>query len=180
MTGHVKVSGSFKTIDSIGTKVSGNWKTVSNAYVKVSGVWKEWFATGGGGGGDVVTVPAVVTNNYVTYNPPFETTSTCSIGFNRNGTTVASNTSPADWVAPSSPSVGDAYEIRATVLSGDTPSGSALNTWLPLSTARSWSLTASGPTQSKSCDLSVEIGLLGTSTPLSTNTSTITAAIDTA
>ena len=33
------------------------------------------------------------------------------------------------------------YEVRATKLSGDTPTGSALATWLPLSSTQAWTLT---------------------------------------
>ena len=35
------------------------------------------------------------------------------------------------------------YEIRAELLSGSSPSGDSLNTWLSLSTSRSWNLSSS-------------------------------------
>lgn len=44
MSGHVKVSGSWKDVSSVNVKVSGAWKSVSEAYIKVSGVWKQWLA----------------------------------------------------------------------------------------------------------------------------------------
>lgn len=144
-------------------------------YVKVSGVWKQWFAPGGGGG--TVTVPAAAASASEEYNPPFITGVTATLSFLRNGTTSATGTSPANWISPDSSTVGDSYEIRATVLSGDTPSGSALNTWLPLSSTRLWDLTALGPASSKSTSLTIEIGLLGTSTALSSNTCSIEASI---
>jgi hypothetical protein len=68
--------------------------------------------------------------------------------------------------------VGD-YEVRATA-SGDTPTGSALNTWLALSTTRSWDLTAS-PGNFLSTTLTVEIRDTATSTVRATATVNMTS-----
>lgn len=56
--------------------------------------------------------------------------------------------------------VGD-YEARAHNQGGDAPSGAALDTWLALSSTRSWSLVAGVP-QNLSCTLLVEIRLVST------------------
>lgn len=44
MTGHVKIGGAWKDVDSVSVRVGGAWKEVSNGYTKIAGVWKEWFA----------------------------------------------------------------------------------------------------------------------------------------
>lgn len=45
MTGHVKVSGTWRTLSTLNAKVSGTWRTVSTGYVKVSGTWRSFFAS---------------------------------------------------------------------------------------------------------------------------------------
>jgi len=53
MTGHVKVSGTWRTLSTLSVKVSGTWRNVTAGYVKVSGTWRTFF------GG--VTAPGQVT-----------------------------------------------------------------------------------------------------------------------
>lgn len=48
-----------------------------------------------------------------------------------DGSWVVPNTSAANW------------EVRATVLSGSTPTGSATGSWLALTSDRTWTVTAS-------------------------------------
>jgi hypothetical protein len=48
-----------------------------------------------------------------------------------------------NWITPTS-AAGSAYEIRMTVNSGSTPSGSATASWLALGTTRTWDLSQSG------------------------------------
>ena len=48
-----------------------------------------------------------------------------------------------NWITPTS-AAGSNYDIRLTVNSGSTPSGSAPNIWLSLGTTRSWAITQSG------------------------------------
>ena len=43
MTGHVKVSGTWRTLSNLYVKVSGTWRSVSTGYVKVSGTWRTFF-----------------------------------------------------------------------------------------------------------------------------------------
>jgi hypothetical protein len=42
------------------------------------------------------------------------------------------------WHDPLQPGVGGSYWIRATVVSGSSPTGAALNTWLPLNISYEW------------------------------------------
>lgn len=51
-----------------------------------------------------------------------------------------------DWVTPTSATVRYSHEIRATYVSGPTPTGSALGSWLSLSSTRSWSNDTVGTT----------------------------------
>jgi hypothetical protein len=67
------------------------------------------------------------------------------------------------------------YDVMATLVSGDTPSGSPLGTWLNCGTDRSWSLTA--VTGGKTCELTVSIGHAGTSTALASGSITISALV---
>lgn len=74
----------------------------------------------------------------------------------------------------SSYSPGD-FEVRATLNSGDTPSGN-LGTWNNLGTARSWAL-AETTVGTLSCSLLIEIGYSGQNVALDSATITITAVV---
>lgn len=85
------------------------------------------------------------------------------VRFNSDGTVdqlqggVASQIdSDTDWVRPEALAPG-AYQVRATLVSGDTPSGS-LGSWLDLTSNRLWEITQSGD-GSKSSELLIEVGL---------------------
>lgn len=43
MSGSIKISGTYKAVDSAYVKVSGSWKSVIKGYTKVNGVWKQWY-----------------------------------------------------------------------------------------------------------------------------------------
>ena len=66
------------------------------------------------------------------------------------------------------------YEARATVLSGDPPNSGTLNTWLALSTTRSWSQTQTTPGV-RSGEITVEIRDATTLAILDSATINITA-----
>jgi hypothetical protein len=65
------------------------------------------------------------------------------------------------WVNP--PSAAADYEVRATLISGDTPTGT-LNTWLNLGTTRTWLLMAAST--ALRCSLTIEIRRSGGTTVL--------------
>lgn len=46
MTGHIKVSGAWKDVDTVHAKVSGAWKEIDEGYTKVGGVWKQFYSAG--------------------------------------------------------------------------------------------------------------------------------------
>jgi hypothetical protein len=64
----------------------------------------------------------------------------------------------ANWFSPTKADAGSSYWVRATLVSGNTPSGT-LNTWLALSGTRGWTLTApaGGSVQNRSCTLQMQI-----------------------
>ena len=48
-----------------------------------------------------------------------------------------------NWIAPTS-AAGSAYDIRMTVNTGSTPTGSTTGIWLSLGTTRTWTISQSG------------------------------------
>jgi hypothetical protein len=102
-----------------------------------------------------------------------------SITFESDGDIISNsqlgaNLDEGDWVNPKSAAPGS-YEIRATLVSGDTPVGT-LGSWLALTSNRTWSLTKlSGVAGSRQSELTVEIRL-GT-TVLDTTTVTLSAEV---
>lgn len=62
------------------------------------------------------------------------------------------------WGTPTGGTPGNGYWIRATLVSGSTPSGSPLNTWLQLSSTRSWSnFRSNSSVGTTTCTLTIEI-----------------------
>lgn len=89
---------------------------------------------------------------------------------------AASSVSPSytqfeQWI--SAPALAGDYEVRVTA-TGDTPTGSALGTWLALSSTRSWELIAS-PGGTLTATLTVEIRDTATATVRDTATVTMTS-----
>lgn len=76
------------------------------------------------------------------------------------------------WLAPQTNI--DQYEIRATVLSGDTPDGT-IGTWDALTTNQYYSLTAP-PATLLSCELTIEIRWTGNNVVQDSATYTITSS----
>jgi len=103
--------------------------------------------SGGGGAIDVAEGAAFA---QIAFESDGDIVSTTSVGSSDDG----------DWIAPKAVAPS-AYEIRAHKDSGATPDGSALDTWLPLTSNRSWSLTQSGA-GAKSASLTISIRIGGT------------------
>lgn len=73
----------------------------------------------------------------------------------------------AEWSSDKRTGLGDAYECRATLVSGPAPAGDALNTWLPLTVSRSWSQEQTG-IGSQLTVIDVDIGFAGVNSPIVT------------
>lgn len=101
---------------------------------------------------------------------------TATITYYTNGDVTHSNAASGQlWFDPTSTGIGDLYEIYVSVSSGVTPSGT-LNTWLALSSNRTWSVTdAINDGSSRSSTLAVQIRDAATQTVQDTATVTLTA-----
>jgi hypothetical protein len=119
-----------------------------------SGIWVTYWPPGAGGGQS--TVVSFNGGSIIAFSL---TTATAGVTFRDDGTVVQDkngNTSVLEnWAAPTQSGLGSSYEVRATLQSGTTPSGT-LGTWLSISTNPTWSLTATSGT-AKNCDLLIEV-----------------------
>lgn len=74
-------------------------------------------------------------------------TATVALTAYRNGDLVGTGDSVSfsdTWIASGGSTIGDYYQVRLTVLSGTSPtSGSAVNSWLDLSSDQVWALSRS-------------------------------------
>lgn len=76
---------------------------------------------------------------------------------------------PGEWVSSgASATVGDGFEVLATLLSGASSSGDVFGAWLQINAARQWSFAAAG-------SYKLEVRPFGGGTILDTATITITA-----
>lgn len=104
-------------------------------------------------------------------------TANAAISFLSNGqqtTTRNGSTSiVANWVTP--PFTAPEWEIRAVLDSGDTPSGSAIGSWLPLTSDRTWSLAVTFPETAQSY-LTFQFRKLGATLPEATITGNLISA----
>lgn len=76
------------------------------------------------------------------------------------------------WLSPVE-NVGD-YEIYATLLSGDTPTGT-LGAWTSLATSQEYTLQETTPSSTQTCQLQIEIRWTGNNVVQDTATYTITS-----
>lgn len=90
----------------------------------------------------------------------------------RSGATHGSTTDAGDWVSPKT-AAGANYECRVTVNSGTLTSGTE-DTWLALSSTRTWSVTTSGA-GTNNVNMTVEIRHAGTTAVLDSATIDMTA-----
>lgn len=99
-------------------------------------------------GGSFSDTTATPFNPSVSYNVLNNGTETWSSSSSGNG-------SIGNWITPTS-LAGAAYDVRATVVSGTTPTGSATGSWLSLGTSQSWTLGTASVT-TVTCQLTIEI-----------------------
>lgn len=114
----------------------------------------------GSGTGSSITAQAVFVNEISTGSV------SVSVTFSPNGTQFTtvngSNTVVGKWVLPEL--TADQWEIRTTLVSGTTPSGT-LNTWQPVSVNRTWGLSVSVPGVTAECILTFEFRKVGATDP---------------
>lgn len=163
MTFAIKKSGAWTTPATMKRKSSGSWVDIAVVKAKKAGTWVQVWPL------------VAITNQSV---ERFASSAlTASYTLNTSGivqkTEGGSTTTLETWLLVGASS---GYEARATVLSGDSPTGSALATWLALSTTRAWTLTdAVNDGIPLTCSLSVEIRDTATNTVQDTAIITITS-----
>ena len=106
-------------------------------------------------------------------------TAVASFSLARNGTTSWSGGGSGAWYPSAPAGIGDGYDVEFTIsggVGGGTLSGSALNTRLPLSSARGLTLTVStNSTANASRTVTADIRRIGESAILGTRTFPLTA-----
>ena len=111
--------------------VAGAWKQVQKVSIGVGGVWKDVWQN--------LSVDTAAIGASRLSTTPTNATATAQIlnDGTWSGTTIGGGTTTGTWLL-----AGTAAEIDVYVTgTGDTPTGSAINTWLNLGTSRSWTLT---------------------------------------
>lgn len=87
-----------------------------------------------------------------------------TINVNRNGSlsynTTSAGTTNGNWTLPNGTTVGDNYDVRVTLNSGNAPTSGTTGTWQAINTARQWvwDQTGSGV---KSADITIEVRKTG-------------------
>jgi hypothetical protein len=74
----------------------------------------------------------------------YPTDSTARMQFNSDASISSNGSNSGAWGSPITANIGNNYYIRADYVSGTSPSGASLGTWLALSTARQWYVSRSG------------------------------------
>jgi hypothetical protein len=122
----------------------------------------------GGGGSPTITLTNTTCSDAVTGG-----TATATYQVDSNGKIYKNSVFFENWISDAA-LAGD-YQVRATLSSGDTPSGT-LGSWLALTSDRYWDLiNAAQDDSTLSCALIVEIRDAATSTVRATATITISA-----
>ena len=133
---HVKVSGTWKTVNVMHVKVSSVWKEITTGYVRVGGVWKEF--TGGFLIGDV-NLDGENVNFNDTDGFPWSALAAVKMDNDGNmyqkegpiGTAWSQIDSANDWLRNASSTPG-LWEVRATITTG-TFIGGTFGSWLAMS-----------------------------------------------
>lgn len=123
------------------------WRKAKEIHAHDGTAWRKVF---------VGFTPADAISDVVVYE--FLSTAVAQLAVNTDGTCGAGT-----WGTPTTTGIGSSYYVKVDLVSGDTPTGT-LGSYLALSSARTWNLTASttpGNTQTKSCTLNVSISADG-------------------
>jgi hypothetical protein len=138
MTAHVKVAGTAQPITGIHVKVGGVIQAVQSGWVKIGGVIQQFYSALSvalnNGAIDATRISGASTTATIS----FTSAGLCDYTHNGNSGSDSSSTDYT-WLVAGANSDVEIY-VSAT---GDTPDlTGTLNTWLALSTTRTWTLTA--------------------------------------
>ena len=135
MSLHRRLSSSNVAVASVKRRLGGAWVNVQEIKRRVSGSWVTvWSAL------------AFKLSNRSVFSNNFGATATATVTFYNDGRFAYQEAPSAqvvvadEWMTPRSTTEAAKYQIRATRLSGGTPSGT-LGSWLALSSSRSWSIS---------------------------------------
>lgn len=148
MTLHVNDGGTWRTIQGVYVNDGGTWREIQEIYVNDAGTWRSVYQ-----GITIGLTDVLVQDDPFDPSDAFAAYELQPDGDIQTYTGV-SNADFGDWITPKSSASG-AFACRATLQSGNTPSGT-LNTWLTLDNFRSWSLTRT-TAGTNSCQLLIEI-----------------------
>lgn len=171
MAGFRRSSGSNVALTTRKRRASGAWVDIVTAKRRSGGAWVDLFTF-------VAISNQSPTASNVGLGGPRSATASYTLN-SAGGAVVNSTPVSGEWLASGAAS---GYDVRATLASGTSPSGSAVGSWLNLGTTRAWSLTASagfaGASQVLLCTLTVEIRDASTLAVLDTATISISATAE--
>lgn len=160
----VRKAGAWADTGTVNVRKAGAWATAGFVKVMKAGVWTQVWPV------------ALVSISNTTVSRSGTTNTVAAYVVNTSGVIEkiqgAITTSFETWLL--SGAAAD-YEVRATLDSGDTPAGT-LDTWLALSSTRSWSLEdATDDATALTCGLTIEIRLVSSGVVQDIATVTITS-----
>ena len=116
-----KSGGAWRTLKAPSPKYAGAWRTLKAAYYKTGGIWRKVFAAW----------TAVNESVYASVTIPG--TATATITYLTDGTTTKTGGGATNWYGSTGAGTGTGKYVRATLVSGTTPTGT-LGSWLEIST----------------------------------------------
>lgn len=136
MTFHARNGGVWEEIDDPTVRVGGTYRDIDEGYVRVGGVWEQFYQRAAF---DISPTFLFA----IAFDPA---TASVNINFQRDGDISATGGTPnaAAWIEPRSATIGDDYQIRATLNSGSTSDTGSFGVWQTLSSVRAWSWSQSG------------------------------------
>lgn len=174
---HLGVSSVYKEANEAHIGVGGAWKDCDEVYVGVSGVWEQIFQK----------VVVSLSGESINDSAPAMGTAWAELKVRSDGTldkkekddggdVYVQIDSATDWIIPNASHADATYVFRLTVDSGDTPSGSAVSSWIAKADEPAWYHTVGGIEQLKSGSYTLEVSDDAGSTTLASATYTLSAS----
>jgi hypothetical protein len=149
MTLHLNDAGTWRTIQGVYVNDAGTWRTIQAVYVNDAGTWRQVYSN------DVILLPSTS----VSASATAPTDATANLRIDADGHQYQGSNTFVDVGAYITPT-GNAgnYSVRGTELSGTVSTGT-VGSWLALTSDRTWQVTFTGNSGSKSCTLLLEFAL---------------------
>lgn len=145
----LKIHNGLSLVDYTGFKIYNGtaWVTPNAGKIYDGVTWKDFLIV-------FATINDTVVHNE-TNEGGIEALATWQMGAIGTGRVNFTNGVSYDWVTPTS--AGGNYYIRATVSSGATPTGSAVNSWISTGSAITWEVRVIDPDTTVTSNLSISI-----------------------